>query len=386
MLDSGRWMLDDQAMPEEWIIRVEGREYGPADVEMLREWKHEGRVLATNDARRSDLEVWTTAARIPDLFTAESSAAASPPPIQVGDEQARAISSRRGFGRILSDTFRIYARNIRQFFCLSLLMVLPLAGGQLASSLIGATPNVDFNLRTLVADAFGFCMVVLAMVLWPIYVAAIQIVTSEALAGRSVGFLPALNEAVTYWPRVAGLCLFVYGVFILLLSFGLAIAAMLLAGSTSFLLILFALGLLVIQVWLFGRFFINVLFWQQFAVLENAGVMDSLRESRALARSGGNLPWFQRPLWRGTFIVSIWTVIVLAIALVSDWPVVREYFNLIMTTQDPEMLVQKMTAASQAHTYPLYAFGLSILQRILQPLLGIAFVVLYFDSKGNVES
>src|SRR2546430_9043320 len=47
-----------------------------------------------------------------------------------------------------------------------------------------------------------------------------------------------------------------------------------------------ALGLALFQIWLFTRFFINVLFWQQFAVLENATAIDALRASRNLARSG----------------------------------------------------------------------------------------------------
>lgn len=378
-------MLDDQAMPEKWMIRVEGREYGPADLEMLLEWKREGRVLPTNDVRREDADTWTTAASIPDLFEATGATSKTPPPVQLRDQrlEVEGPTVRRNFGRILAQTARIYGSNFRQFFCLSLLIILPSACGQLATGLIGGTPNVNVDLRAMVAAAFSFCMLVLTMVLWPIYIAAVQVLSAEALGGRRIGFLAAINEAVKYWPRVAVLCLFVYVVFFLLISFGFAIAVMLWAGATSFLVILFALGLLLVQVWLFGRFFINVLFWQQFAVLENTGVVESLRESRILARSGANLPWFKRPLWRGAFLVSIWTAVVLAIALSSQWPMLQEYFNLIKTTTDPQILVQKLSESSQAHTFPLSAFGLSILQKILQPLLGIAFVVLFFDSKGE---
>ena len=65
MLDSGCMMLDDQEMPEEWIMRVQGKEYGPADIETLREWKAEGRLLPGNEARRADVDLWITAAEIP---------------------------------------------------------------------------------------------------------------------------------------------------------------------------------------------------------------------------------------------------------------------------------------------------------------------------------
>ena len=70
-------MLDDQGMTEEWIVRVHGKEYGPADVETLREWKAEGRLLPGNEARRADTELWKTAAEIPGLFNAGALAAAS---------------------------------------------------------------------------------------------------------------------------------------------------------------------------------------------------------------------------------------------------------------------------------------------------------------------
>jgi hypothetical protein len=145
--------------------------------------------------------------------------------------------------------------------------------------------------------------------------------------------------------------------------------------------ILLALVLLVLQVWMFGRFFINVLFWQQFAVLENAGVVDSLRESRNLAHSGRDTPWFQRPMWRGVFIASLWLTFVLAIALISEWATLQYSFNELMTTQDPQALLQKLTQAQQARGFDVLGFALGLLQKILQPLIGIAFVVLYIDSR-----
>ena len=189
-----------------------------------------------------------------------------------------------------------------------------------------------------------------------------------------------------FWPRIAILCVFVYGIFFLLTIFALAVAVMIVAGASSLAVIFFALVLLVIQIWMFGRFFINVLFWQQFAVLENAGVVDSLRESRNLARSGRSLPWFERPLWRGAFLVSIWTAFVLAITLGPEWSTLRHYFNELTTTQDPQALLQQLTATQQAHSFDIFHFALNLLQRILQPLLGIAFVVLYFDSKSDRRS
>jgi len=398
-------------MAEQWIIRVGGKEYGPADLATLREWKTDGRVLPTNPARGVDVDSaavaisakeapWKTAGDIPGLFQVE------PPPVQARVEAnaspARTVSRAGASGRIVAataatttskppsrnilvETFRIYFRGFFQFFCLALLSIVPILCAELTSRFIDTAPGLNVDLRTLVAMAFGLCMLVLRIVLIPVYIAGIQILTAELATGHRIGFLSVLNGAVKYWPRVAGLGLFVYGVFFLLILFALGIAIMVVTSATLFSIVL-ALGLLAFQVWLFGRFFINVLFWQQFTVLENATAADALRESRELARSGRDLPWYQRPLWRGAFIVSIWFAFVIAITVVPEWPMLRDYFVELMRTQDPQALMQKMNTSLQTHGFNYPALALNILQRILQPLLGIAFVVLYLDSIGDNES
>jgi hypothetical protein len=137
---------------------------------------------------------------------------------------------------------------------------------------------------------------------------------------------------------------------------------------------------------MFGRFFVNVLFWQQFAVLANAGFIDSLRESRDLARSGRDLPWFQRPFWRGAFIASIWLAVVFAITLGPQWGIVQQYFNQLMTTQDPQTLLQQITEAQKASGFNISSFAVGIVEKVLRPLVGIAFVVLYMDNKFELPS
>jgi hypothetical protein len=281
----------------------------------------------------------------------------------------------------LADTFRIFVKGFLQFLSLTLLVVLPSVCAQLTAMWMQTGQASDADPRVLAAGGFAFLMFIFSMAMWPVYVAGIQIITTEIAAGRRTGFFTALNEAVRFWPRVAALCIFVYGVFFLLIVFAFLIAAMIVAGASSVFVIFLALALLGLQVWMFGRFFVNVLFWQQFAVLENAGVIESLRESRNLARSGRGLPWFQRPLWRGVFIASLWFAFVLAIALVSQWTTLQHSLNELMTTQDPQTLLQKMTEAQQAHGFDGLSFTLGILQKILQPLIGIAFVVLYTDSR-----
>jgi hypothetical protein len=242
------------------------------------------------------------------------------------------------------------------------------------------------DVLSVLAAGFAFLMFILSIVMWPVYIAGIQILTAEIVRGNRFSLVAVLNTAVKFWPRVAALCIFVYGVFFLLMVFGLAIAAMSLAAGSSVLLVLVAMALLILQVWMFGRFFVNVLFWQQFTVLENAGFIDSLRESRDLARSGRDLPWFQRPLWHAAFIASIWFVVVLAITLGAQWGTLHHYLNQVMTTQDPQALLQQMTEAQKASGFNIAAFALSVVEKILQPLVGIAFVVIYLDSKRELPS
>jgi len=381
-------------MAEQWIIRVQGKEYGPADLATLREWKADGRVLPANPARQADVNEahWKRAGDIPGLFQVEPTPVQGPArnqrsavpqvrdsgePKEISDQKSK---SRPPSRNILVETFRIYFRGFFQFFCLSLLSIVPIVCAELTSRFIDTAPGVNVDLRSLVAVAFGLCMLVLRLVLIPIYIAGIQILTAELATGHRIGFFSVLNAAVKYWPRVAGLGLFVYGVFFLLILFALGIAIMVATSATLFSIVL-ALGLLAFQVWLFGRFFINVLFWQQFTVLENATAADALRESRRLARSGRDLPWYQRPPWRGALIVSLWVAFVLAITITPAWPMLRDYFVELTRTQDPQALLQKMNASLQTHGVNYPALALSILQRILQPLLGIAFVVLYFDSR-----
>jgi len=282
----------------------------------------------------------------------------------------------------LAETFQIYRKGFFQFLGLTLLVLLPSICSQLTTTLVRTPQGSEADLRALAGGSFAFLMFVLSIAMWPVYVAGIQLLTAEIAGGRRPGLVAVLNDAVRFWPRVAALGIFVWVVFALLMVFGLFIAAIALTGASSLLLALFALALLILQVWMFGRFFVNVLFWQQFAVLENAEFIESLRDSRNLARSRRDLPWFERPLWRGAFIASLWFAFVLAVTLVPEWTTLHHYFNEVTTTQDPQALLQKLTEAQQAQGFDVSSFVLNLLQKILKPLLGIAFVVLYLDSKS----
>jgi hypothetical protein len=395
-------------MAEQWIIRVQGKDYGPADLETLREWKVDGRVIPTNPARRADVgstagasaseALWETAGEIPGLFQDEA------PPVQIetGDQESevsdRTTSTRPPTRNVFVETFRIYFRGFFQFLGLVLLSIAPLLCSELTSRFINSAPGINADLRMEVVSAFRFCMQALWIVLIPVYIAGIQILTAELATKHRISLLSVLNGAVKYWPRVAGLCIFVYGVFFLLILMAFFIAAMVgvagAFGSTAqIVIIVIALGLLVLQVSLFCRFFVFTLFWQQYAVLEDLNSFDALRESGRLARSGGDLPWYQRPIWRAALIVSIWIAFALAIAtlalwpkLVAQWSFIQDTVKQLSAAQDPQAVSQKiMESLPKEQPATWSEVGLGVLQRFLQPLLGIAFVVLYLDYKKDGE-
>lgn len=366
-------------MPEQWIIRVEGKEYGPADLAMLREWKADGRVLATNEARGEDVDLWSKAAEIPGLFalTPPQSVRSAPTPPARTEPQ-------RSFGKIIGQTLSIYRKGFFQFFCLTLLVIAPSICGQIAGGMIKGEGNVDVDLRTTVAAAFSVSMLLLFFVLWPIYIAGIQLVTAELAAGQRPKFLHILNDALRFWPRVAFLTVFVLVCFAFWTFVPVAVILTLTLGGLSMTSTFLELLLLAFMVWITGRLFVNFLFWQQFAVLEGRDVAESLRESKKLAHSGAGLSWYRRPMWRGVFIASLWFLIVVGI----NWPVIAPalswYFQTIATATDPQAVIDTLKNSAKSSGPP--NLTIAIVQAILRPLLGIAFVLLYLDGKIDNES
>jgi hypothetical protein len=86
-------------------------------------------------------------------------------------------------------------------------------------------------------------------------------------------------------------------------------------------------------------------------------------------------------LWRGAFIASLWFAFVVVVTLASEWTTLHHYLTELATTQDAQTLLQRLTEAQQARGFDISAFAVNLLQRILQPLVGIGFVLLYLNSK-----
>ncbi len=354
------------------MIRVEGREYGPADLETLRDWKEDGRVLGINEARPAGAEDWVRAAEIPGLFAStpvHTQIDGPPPP---------------GLLRICFDTVALYIKGFFPFLGLTLLVVVPSILAQITGAFLDDSRAPDLNLRTLLAAGFTFCMLLLTLAAWPLYVAGIQILTAELAVGRRLPFFDLLNRAVKFWPRVTLLCLLVYLAFAFwtILPMGVIVLIGMAGPSVFSLFLILAVG--VAQVWVVGRLFVNFLFWQQSAVLDECDVSGALRESRALARSGQDLPWFKRPLWQGVVVAGLWCLFVLALSLPTLLPAFRIYFHVAATTSDPQELYKALSALPKTHGIDRLSFALSLLDAMLRPLLGIAFVLIFFAAKSRM--
>ena len=76
----------------------------------------------------------------------------------------------------------------------------------------------------------------------------------------------------------------------------------------------------------------------------------------------------------------------LAIKLGPEWSTLQHYFTEVTITQDPQALLQRMTEIQQASAFNISAFALGIVEEILRPLVGIAFVLVYLDSKLELPS
>jgi len=360
-------------MPDEWMVRVEEQEYGPVDLETLREWEREGRLIRDNEVRRTRDEAWVKAATIPDLFP------------EAAHDAELAVQSipRRSFGEILIETGRIYRKGFVTFFCLALLVALPSFLLKISLAFVSFPDHAAPSRTALAASAVAVVMGAIVLAAWPIFVAGIQIATAELTAGRSVALRDVLQRAVNFWGRIAKLCLLVYGSYFVWSAIPLVAILSLVAGGPSLAAVFLALGILVLQVYMTARLFVNFLFWQQSSVLGKLDTLDALRESKELARSRREAPWMERPLWRGAILASVWFLFLIALSAGAEVPLLFVRLQGITNPQEAMTLMQNLMNASapDALTIASYAFT-SLIHAVLRPLLGISFVVLYFDAMG----
>src|SRR6266576_6969175 len=110
------------------------------------------------------------------------------------------------------------------------------------------------------------------------------------------------------------------------------------------------------------------------------------RNFRTIRTLNSRSTWYKRPLWRGVFISSLWFLFVLAVNLPLVWPALRIYFHELTISQDVGHLMEALAANSKAHGGNVLSFAISLVQALLRPLLGIAFVLLYIDATAAADS
>lgn len=112
--------------------------------------------------------------------------------------------------------------------------------------------------------------------------------------------------------------------------------------------------------------------------------MEALRESKELARSGAELPRAQRPLYRGAMIASLWLIVIIALNVGLELPVVLWRLRGATSVEQALPMLQTM-ATSNALDLPgaLTTLLSCLVNAILRGWLAAIFVVLYFDTKGR---
>ena len=361
-------------MPDRWIVRVGGKEYGAVDFDTLAEWKREGRLLPANEVRRELESTWMTAAAIPGLFT--------PPP--VSPNATDPLGRRRSFAEIIADSLRIYKSAFFPFFFVTLLVSVPILLLELTSPAYGIFPQTGQAGGLNRPNVIALIAFTILIVDWPIFLAAIQIATLEVLEGRKVHLGQLLRRAVNFFPRFAWLSVIVYGSYFFWTAIPVIAILSILTGNPTIPAILLALLLLVVQVMMVARLFVNFMFWQQSAVVSGYDGAKAITESKMLARSRRRPQKWQRPLWRGALLASLWLLIVLALSSVAEIPLVLSKLQSMTTPEEMLAMFQNLNSAKAADPMLIASAVIgTIIHSLLRPILGIAFVLLYFDARTD---
>jgi hypothetical protein len=367
-------------MPEQWMVRVEGKEYGPVDEDDLREWRAEGRLIPENEVRRVGEETWFPAGDLPEIFAEEQPEQPPEPP--------DLIVRRRTGPEIFRETIRIYRNGFWRFLLFGLLTAMPmfvlqwhfpkvplpnLAAGPTATGPAVAIPPICW------------LMLLLVILLWPISTAAFQFVADDILRGRQRSIAEQFGAALQRWSRMLSTGLVVYAsyFFWVFVSFT-AMVALLSAGIPVVNQMLYLL-VGAFMVYMIVRLFINFLFWEQTAAFGDEGTLLALRESKELARCAPESPRLDRPLFRGVIIVLGWLVLLLAVLMAVQFPLMLIRLGGV---ENPEQAAALMKTLSQAKTPDALMITSDVLAAlvnlVLRPLLAISFLVLYYDAKARV--
>ncbi len=365
-------------MPEEWMVRVAGKEYGPVDLGALRVWQTEGRLIAENEVRRVGDDNWRPAGVVLAIFGDVA-------PIHAHSPTA---AHRRTWPQVLAETFSIYRAGLGRFLLFGLLSAVPMFALQWTLPKM-QMPDLSARASGTVAwptlSPISVLLLLLVVAVWPISTAGFQFVADDLLQGRTRRFSDQLQAAVARWRQVFVAGLIVYGSY--LFWFAMPFAVLLGLGSSGQLSLLNTFLFLLVgsfMVYMNARLFINFLFWHQTSALRSEGSLAALHESKELARCVPDGPRLERPLYRGALVASVWLLVILVFSFGIQLPFL---IARLMAAGTPEEAVALARAATEATSPDLLTIladlASAAVNLFLQPLLAAIFVVLYYDARAR---
>ncbi len=362
-------------MADQWMVRVEDREYGPVDTETLLEWKNEGRLIRTNELRRVEDERWSAAAEFPEFF-ADDLPPAEPPDL---------IIRRRSWPEIFRETVRIYRGGFWRFMVFGLLTAAPMFVMQWNFPRV-PIPDLTSGepLPTVSVPPICWIMFLLVILLWPISTAGFQYVADDVLRGRRRSLAAQFSAAIERFGRMLGTGLLVYFSYFFWFFVPLTAMVALLSAGLSVVSIMLYLLVGAFMVYINARLFINFLFWEQTAAFGDDGPFLAVRESKELARCLPDAPKLERPLYRGAIVASVWLLVLLFAVIAVQFPFIAARLSGV---DNPEQAIALMQSLSQAKTPDALMvasdIASAVMNLILRPLLAASFIVLYYDAKAR---
>jgi hypothetical protein len=363
-------------MSDQWIVRVEGQEYGPVDTDALHEWRREGRLIPANQLRRVGDQHWISAGELVEVFA--DAEPAQPPPLP------RAFERTKSWRQIGAETFQIYRRGFGRFMLFGLLTSVPMFVLQWTLPKI-PLPDLTTGSYTFPSQPLppvsGIMLLVLLLV-WPISSACFQLVADDIVHGRPRSMSDQFSAALRLWGRLFGTALVVYGSYFFWFFVPLLAMVALIGSANPLLASVMIIPIGGFMVYMNARLFINFLFWQQTAALEANPPLLALRESKELARCAPEAPRLERPLYRGAIVASVWLLLLLILTFGVQLPFTLVRFIGLDNPEDALALMRKM-AESQAPDALVIAADISagVLNLLLRPLLAAAFIILYYDAR-----
>ena len=364
-------------MPEQWMVRVDGKEYGPVDEDDLREWRSEGRLISQNEIRRVGEDRWIPAGELPEIF-AEEEPASEPPDL---------IVRRRTWPEIFRETNRIYRAGFWRFVVFGLLTAVPMFVLQWyfpRVSLPDFAPGSALAMPTVTVAPICWLMIGLVVLLWPISAAGFQYVADDILRGRPRSLAEQFAAALERWGRMLSAGLVVYAVYFFWVFIPFAAMIAILSSGISVLSLMLYLLIGAFMIYMIGRLFVNFLFWEQTAAFGDEGALLALRESKELARCASDAPRPDRPLYRGVLMSTIWLVVLLFVLMAVQFPLMLVRLS---SVENPDQAVALMQSLSQAKTPDALMIASdvasAIVNLILRPLLAISFLILFYDAKAR---